>query len=918
MGEKWYHLTVDQTVSRLKTDLNTGLSDKNAADRLRREGLNTVFDIPRKQLLSLIKDVARDPTVFMLICMVILGAIFDQPVSAGIITGIIIINWVFVTLLYIKAERRFRATSEKFLHNATVLRSGKPHLIKSNRVCRGDILLLSKGDVVPADSRVAQSNGLTVSEEKLTGDKTVKKKITDPVFSNNLSVEMQENMIFAGSVVHSGTAKAIVCRIAQNNEAAVKGHAFVNFENERFRGLRKLKRYSSVWSIVSLILIFILVGFEFAVGFGNMDLFTVFCTTLALCASGMCEVYTVFGYIVTAKGLYGLSFTDKAEEASADIRYSAKIEDVSKITTLIVPKDGALVAGSVKLEKLWCDNTLMSSAEKRLEKICRELVSCALDSTVYAQNDYEKAFNRFKAKNCSAQEQVILDFAIKLGIFDLGYTASHTMLEHREELLQGNVSKSLITDGKQNRIIMRGGVEDILPLCCDYRNHERVKSIKNDKINIKEEANRVAKQGYTVVCVASKYTEAKTIGQTHKDRDYVFEGFLAISEPRLYQAEVSVALMKNHGINVIMLCDEADKANRSYAKSINIISNDDEIITGSDFKRVSELNFEINAGKFKYYEALDPIQKRRLITLLKKSGETVGYFGSGFDDISALEEADISFSAVSVAGEEIQSGNSKEAVKLHSDVVVTSANKKQGGFNAMSAMVLNVKSVICNLNSMVKYLVCAQSARIVAVFGALILGVIGLGNFSISPMLPVQLLTLGMLADFCAVLAFSVSRAQNELDTMLFYKKAVIVNLKSAILGLWWAVIALVLPVFAYVFGFVPTAHQSSTMVFYGFLLASPVVTAEMICKGSLFKDFSKLNRFIGYQAGISVLVILLTALIKPIGRLFDVAVLGTSHWVLCAVLPFAVFAVFEISKTAFIKESDALKEEIKNEDEKI
>ena len=78
MEEKWYHLTVEQVAAKLKTDVNVGLNEKNAADRLNREGPNTVYNIPRAVVFELCKDVLRDPTVYMLLCTVILGTIFEQ------------------------------------------------------------------------------------------------------------------------------------------------------------------------------------------------------------------------------------------------------------------------------------------------------------------------------------------------------------------------------------------------------------------------------------------------------------------------------------------------------------------------------------------------------------------------------------------------------------------------------------------------------------------------------------------------------------------------------------------------------------------------------------------------------------------------------------------------------------------------
>ncbi|MBE6687020.1 MAG: cation-transporting P-type ATPase [Ruminococcaceae bacterium] len=926
MEEKWYNLTVEQTAAKLKTDINTGLNDKNAADRLHREGPNTLYNIPRSNFGRMCGEVMRDPTAYMLLCAVLLGLFFDQAVNAGIITALVVFNWAAVLFIYYKVQKRMNDTSYRALPTATVLRNSKKYIIKQNKLCRGDIILLTKGDVVPADARVVNSNGLVLREGALTGDPVLKRKSPDPVYGNALPIEQHSDMVFATTVVVEGNGSAIVCRTGKGNMAVKLGKVPTVAENTSLPALKKLKKYSYTWSMVSLAVIFILTALEYIAGFGTGGLYSVFVTSLALCSSGMCELYVVLGYIIFGIGLYGSPFKKEKGYEKAEVKRSLSIDKLAGITTLIIPKDGALGSGSVRLEKLWCDNTLMSATDKHLERLCEDLVCSALDSTSYAQNDYEKAFNRFKSKNCSAQEQVIFNFVNQLGIFGFGYTAAHMMTEHKEEILQGNVSKSLITDGRRNKLVMRGGVEDILPLCCDYRTNERAKSIKNEKTHIKDAVNRAVKEGYTVVCVASKYTEAKTIGQTQKDRDFVFEGFLCISEPRLLGAKEKTALMKNNGINVIMLCDEADVANRNYAKSIGIISNDEEIMPASDFRRISELNFNINAGRFKFYECLDTVQKRRLVSLLRKNGEVVGCFGNDFDDISVLEESDVAFSAAmtltrgngitDVSSETSpiplldsdEKGRGCDALSMVSDVILPPANKKAGGFNAMALTVLRAKRLLCNLNDSVRYLICSHSARISAVMIALLIAKLGFEGLNIAPMTAPQLLFSGLVMDLLSVMVFAFSGKVKE-QKNTYYQSALMYNVKTVGIGFWWAAIAVVLPVFAFAFGAGFSAAQSATMVFYGFLLTHPVVTCETLCKGSVIREITNVNKLVFVELGAALLVILLSALSKGFGSLFGVTALNGIQWGLTLVLPVTVFGLFEVSKMFFVKDGTEEKE---------
>lgn len=929
MNEKWYHLTVEQTEARLKTDSNRGLSMKNAAKRIHDEGANTVYKIPHVNTSGLAREVLRDASAYMLIISALLGFVFKQHIASALVILLVLVNWFAVLCAYIKARFIISDASQFTLPLATVIRDSKQYIVNQDRLCRGDVIILNKGDVVPADARLVECRGLVLNEESLTGEKVLKKKNIAPVYGNNLPLEFQHDMVFATTVVVQGRGKAIVCRTAKNNMACVREAVPTIYEHNRLRALSGLKKYGSVWSTAMLIMIFVMTAVEFFAGFNVGGLFTVFSTGLSVAAAGMCEYYIIFAYITMGRGLYGILRRDKNEKTGATIKHSKSIEKLAKVSTIIMPKEGAFTSGTIRMEKLYCDSTLLSCSEKRLERLCYDLITCALDSTSYPQNDYEKAFNRFKGKNVSAQERTILSCAQRLGVFDLGYAGTHILLEHREENGQGTIFKSLMTDGKEKKLTVRGGLEDILPLCSSYRSNERIKSIKNEKQRIKSAANIAAKEGLSVVCIASKVTETERIAETSKDRDLVFEGFLAISEPQLSGADESVRRMQEAGIKILMLSDEASVANRNYAKSIGIIKNEDNIMTAAYFNRISDQSFIANADSYTLFENLDTVQKRRLVALLRQKGECVGYFGNDFEDLATMEEADIGYSSgitlnkgdsvidlgnertpVHIQREE-DKGKGCEAMKLKCDVIVSPADRKGGGFNAIVSSVLLSKTVLLNLDRMVRFLICAHASRITAVIVSLIIAMAmpaGTAPF----FTPVQILLLGLIADLLGIMSIVFCPAQRNNSPLpsLFFEKPLITNLRSLLYGFCWGALSVLLPIISGIFSSGADPVKASSMMFYGLLLAQPVVICEVLCEGSVLKELRyKLSRAFLALICFILIIIILPVISAAVAEAFGVTKLSPIDWSITVLHPLAVFGIFEFTKLVIIKDNSQREE---------
>lgn len=916
MAQKWYNLTVEQTQAKLNTDLENGLPKRAAQKRIHREKGNNVFITQKTPVGKLIGDVLRDPFSFLLLAMAILAHIFEQQICAAAIFALVIFNIIGVSIAYIRSHKRIEGAAEEAIPSATVLRGGRQYIVKHNKICRGDVIILKKGDVVPADARIIESDSLEALEVSLTGDIRIKKKNEKVIYANNLSPNMQSNMVFATTVISNGSGRAVVCETGDDTLASILSRNTSIAEHDKLSALTSLKKYCSTWSIVILTLIFMLTVLNLIIGVESRGIFNIFITGLALATAAMSEYYVIFGYIIIGCGLYKSETGDKNERIGAIVKKSASIDTISKITTLILPNDGAFCAGSIKLEKLWCDGTIFSANEKRLSNNCGELISCALDSTSYPENGFEKAYNRHKSRNLPAEEKLFLSLAKRSGVFSDDYPKTHLLLDHYDSPEEGAIAKTLIKTDSQNKLILRGSIDEILPLCSNYRTLEKLKSIKTIKQKLIRTANNCSSDGYCVIALASKYTNESKINPNEIKEDFIFEGFCIISEPKLSGAKENVEKLKSAGIHMIMLSDEASVSNRSYAKSLGIIESDSQVMTSETLRGMADDLFRTNVTLYGMYEGLDTSQKRLLLKHLQANGEVVGFFGNDFDDIILLKESNVGYSsgitlAHSSASIELGSDDSpvfiqsnsfsqkgSEALKLVCDVIVSPANKRGGGFNAIAQSIERSGTVFANLSRMVRYLITSQCAR----FFTLLYSVLAFGARTVfngeDIMTPVQLLFLGAILDFAIVMAIAFSPAENYGKKRGYQndsKNPVAGNILPMLFGLFIAVLSVAIPVLARLLGLDISDRAMSGIVFYSFILSQIISAAETISEKPVLKGGFHPKRSFIISLPIIIAFIAATAYIPVLQNVFNTTSLSVLQWLIVLTIPVILFAVYEI-----------------------
>jgi len=916
MTDRWYDKTPAQVQKILNTDITDGLSGKVALSRLRRGGANTVFPVPQSSFISYLKSILTDFMSILLLITAIIATLFEQNISAVIITVIVVMNCIFGVYTYVKAQRVLEEMGNLALPTAKVIRRGRVHIIKQEQLVRGDVILLSAGDIVPADARLVHSEQLYLSEANLTGMPNSVEKDADFIEYRNIPLGEQKNMVFASTIVTYGTGRAVVCETGADTAVCLLGKTAPIVSHDKLKVLSVLKGYCGRIGLGMIVLIFFLTVFDLVIGYGERGLFEIFLNGLCLAVAAMSEFYMAFGYIIVACGIYNALSKKGAVNSGALIKNSSKLDKLRDITCLIVPKEGIFSVRKLSVERAYCSGNVYSAEEEDFCENAAKVIRYALISTGRYGGSSLVSRNLSNENVFTAEEDAIIAAAEKCGMYNIELEKSFPVLEHAAKGNNSLFDTTLVEYNGIEVAAVRGEVNAVIDKCRYYSENGRLCEMTLEKANkLRMAASMLAREAFRVVGVATKTTEYRSLYKIGAiQRDMIFEGFLAIREPMLSGVAKNVSKCAAAGIKVIMVCSDVGENNRAAAKSLGIIHNDDEALTGAALADMKDELYRIDIAKYRLYEDITEDQKTKLVRYLKESGEKVGIIGTELEDITLMKGSDIGFSqgvtlsgksgkvGVDMSGRNIpiyskdpkrgSRGGSCEALKFVSDVIISDAdNKGNGGFNAITEAIGCAKTIYKNISRMTGYLITSQLARFFMVL------------FSVfarrSLLTPVQVLICGLVIDFAAVMVIafekpSLSALNLKSDTEEILNHPIRGNVGRIAVAFFWAAADIAVPLIMYSIGIIGKSGVISA-AFIAMVFTQLTVLSHFISEGSIRRPYIQINNVYLLTLFSALLFIGLGLLFPSFGALFGISAVTSKAWIGILAVPIFVAAVAEL-----------------------
>ena len=529
------------------------------------------------------------------------------------------------TLLEFFEEFRSNKAAEKLKElvatTTTVLRDGKEVQIPIKEVTLGDIVVLSAGSMIPADLRIIESKDIYVGQSSLTGESDAVRKLafTDLKYEDVDNISDLDTICFMGTNVISGSGKCAVIKTADSTYFGKIAHTLTNSKSKSSfqKGIQSISKLLIKFMLVLTPIVFLLNAFKHE----TVTAFT-FAVAIAICITPL--LLPVILSSSLSKGAVKMS------KKKTIVKKLDSIQSFGAMNILCTDKTGTLTEDKIVLEKY-----LDINGNEDL-RILKHAFLNAYFQTGLRGNIDETVVKRALENNMS-------EYIDKYKLVD----------EIPFDFTRRRLSV-IVTDGNKKQMITKGAVEEILELCTmvDYKG--QVSPITNKiKENIKQISKNLNKDGLRVVAVCQKNNVRDTnIFDINDEKDMVLLGFIGFLDPPKESAKSAIEKLNKSGVRVIVLTGDNLEVTKCICKKVGINSN--EIVTGSQIETLEDRGVVRLLKKTNIFVKLSPIQKARIVRLLRESGNVVGYMGDGINDAPSLTNSDVGISvdtAVDIAKE---------------------------------------------------------------------------------------------------------------------------------------------------------------------------------------------------------------------------------------------------------------------------
>lgn len=612
-----------------KHNLNEkGLTSKQAEINIKKFGLNETKKAKPKKWYNYLLQSLLTPFNCILIGISIILIYTDiylaiEPSYANIIVIAILVT--ASTLLDFFESYRSNKAAEKLREivetTTTVIRDNKEINIPVKNVTLGDIVLLSAGSIIPADLRIIESKDLYVGQASLTGESDNIKKTVE--LENNQegldSISDFDNICFMGTNVISGSAKGVVIKVGDSTY-------FGKIANTVTSGKEKTAFQKGIESISKLLIkiMIFMIPIVFLINVEKHDIILAFTFAVAI---AICITPLLLPVILSSSLSKGAVRMSKKKTI---VKKLDSIQNFGAMNIFCTDKTGTLTEDKIVLEK-------------------------------YLNVNGEEDFNILKYAFLNAYLQTGLksniDEAVVAKAKTVGIENSLKKYKKIDEIpfdfSRRCLSVAVEIDNK-DELITKGAVEEILNICTTFEYKGQTEKLTNEKIeNMRKICKDLNEEGFRVVAICKKIiTNNKKDFNSTDEKDMTLLGFIGFLDPPKESAKEAIEGLNNAGIRVMVLTGDNVEVTRCVCNKAGI--NSKEIITGNKIDTLSDVALSRLLKRNNIFAKLSPIQKARIVRVLKQNGNVVGYMGDGINDSPALTNSDVGISvdtAVDIAKE---------------------------------------------------------------------------------------------------------------------------------------------------------------------------------------------------------------------------------------------------------------------------
>ena len=680
---------------------DSGITNQKAQENIKNFGYNQIKQAKPKKWYNYFLSSLLSPfnsillgISFILVYTDIILPENPSPANIIVIAVLVLVSTLLEFFEVFRSNNAAEKLKEMVETTSAVIRDGKKIQIPLKEVTFGDTVILSAGDMIPADLRVIEAKDLYVGQSSITGESDAVRKTVNTELANIDEIESitdLDNICFMGTNVISGSAKAVVIKTGDNTyfgkvaRTLTQGKPKTNFQ----KGIESISRLLIKFMLVLIPIIFLLNAWKH-------DYILAFTFAVAIAITITPLLLPVILTSCLSKGAVRMS------KKKTIVKKLDSIQNFGAMNVLCTDKTGTLTEDKIVLEKY-----LDVYGNENIRVLRHAFLNSYFQTGLKGSID-EAVINRALKNNLSS----LLDRYKKIDEIPFDFS--------RRRL-------SVVVENENDKyLITKGAVEEILNICTTIDYEHEIKPITREiKENIKKIAGQLNEEGLRVVAVCQKKVSEEDKEFSVQDETQMsLVGFVGFLDPPKESAKLAVEKLNNAGIRVIVLTGDNAAVTKCICKKVNI--NTQKIVTGNEIDKLADNGVVRLLKKSNVFVKLSPIQKARIVRILKESGNVVGYMGDGINDAPSLTNSDVGVSvdtAVDIAKE------TADIILLEKDLNVLLDGVTEG------------RRTFGNLMKYIKMAVSFNFGEVMSVIMASVL-------LPFLPETPIQLLTESLLYDF--------------------------------------------------------------------------------------------------------------------------------------------------------------------------
>lgn len=714
--EKWHQLSIDDTILKLNTSAENGLTHKQVEENRTNLGINALPEKKSKPKILKFLSQFNDVLIYVLLIAAIITGILGHFLDMTVIVLVAFINAIIGYVQESRAEKALESIRNMMTSEAVVIRDGRSQTVPGEQLTVGDIVILSSGEKIPADLRLIEANNLKIEESALTGESVPVQKNTRQI-SEDAVLGDRKNMAYSSSSITSGSGIGVVVAIGKDTELGKINQAMTDTEQMTTPLMQQTGQFGKSVSI-GIVVISIAI-YLFGLFYHNYPAGELLLSVIALAVGAIPEGLPAVISIILALGVQSMA------KNNAIVKNLPSVETLGSVSVICTDKTGTLTKNEMTVTSIDLMHNRYEVTGTGYEPI-GEIIPKHTETPETEQELYQfltcvKTVNEARLSQDENGHFQITGEPTEGCLMTLVHKTNLEIpnLQAIDKIPFDSLYKYmayLVEDQGRKVIYIKGAPDRIF---------DRVFTNDTERKVWEDKLSTIAKDGKRLIAAGYKEMPDDTTTITHEDLQsgITLLGLVGIIDPPRESSIKAVKACQQAGIAVKMITGDHKETAMAIGKQLGI-GDGSKAIEGRELDNMDEESLYNAAIEYDVFARTSPENKLQLVKALQQHDQITSMTGDGVNDAPALKRADIGV-AMGIKGTEV----SKDAARM----ILVDDN-----FETIVDAVREGRRVYDNLKKTILFILPTNGSQGLLILAAILFGIA-------IPLTPVQVLWVNMV-----------------------------------------------------------------------------------------------------------------------------------------------------------------------------